>query len=343
MKIKKKRAIKFIGQLILVLMILTTIMGGIAFAKAGPHQGPFFPENTDACANCHRMHTALGTYLITETSVFAFCTSCHNGTGANTNVIAGIFEGTVEGFNTHNHGEAGEGLNAGGFLNAFYYTGRSTRNTEWKATTSRHRINGLDNDGTFTAWGGGLLGPGTEMNLDCISCHNPHGTENSDGSDRYRILRNTVNGKVVGTIKSHESDHGATDYTKIQHKEGIVELCSACHTQYDNKSSWYDAGDGQGFTKRVRHTVPTPISNGDIRTGNGRPIAENLNNNIQVPVEQDTYTSQIKGSDSLTCLTCHQVHGTSSEVSDRAKVAPANSSTLLRLSGRRVCQNCHQR
>ncbi len=314
----------------------------IVLANNGPHQGPIFPENTDACASCHRAHSALGIYLLAEgTTVYDFCTSCHNGSGANTNVVQGIFEGTVTDFGTHVDGVPGNGLNAGGYINVFSYTGRENRNTGWAPVTSRHNIVGLDTDSSYTAWGGGNVGPGTQIALDCTYCHNPHGSQNPDGTDRHRLLRNVVNGVPVGAIRNNEG--GEHDYTALRYRDGFAGFCSACHTQYILKTSFYDAGDGKNLRRRIRHSVPQYLSRGDIRTGNGRPIAQNLNEHIQLPVEQQGYSAQIIGSNAVTCPTCHQVHGTNVVSSDTAKVAPANSTTLMRLKNRGVCQNCHQR
>lgn len=337
------RAIAKIVSFIIINLVFTLGIVVTVTAKNGPHVGPDFPNNTDACAGCHRTHTALGIYLLAEgTTVYGFCTSCHNGTGANTNVVDGRFEGTVTDYGTQGDGTPGNGLNGGGFLNAFAYTGHSSRNTGWRSISSRHRMNGLDIETSFIAWGGGVTGPGTEMPLDCTSCHNPHGTENPDGSERYRILQNSVNGTEVGLIRAHET--AGKDYTSNRYRDGFSSFCSACHTQYILKVSWYDAGDNKGGKVRFRHTVPSPLLIGDRKTGNAKTIAENLNEHIQLPLEQtDSYSSSARGSDILNCLTCHQVHGSSIDISSSAKVKPANSSTLLRLENRGVCQDCHQR
>lgn len=337
-----KLAARFIFFAILSLLLGLAFFSNTALAKSGPHIGPIFPENTDACASCHRIHTASGVYLLAEgTTIFGFCTSCHNGSGANTNVLQGRFEGTVTDFDTHTEGVPGNGLNAGGYIYAYSYTGRNSRTSGWAQVTSRHNINGLDTDTYYIAWGGGSVGPGFQIALDCTSCHNPHGTENADGSERYRILRNEVNGVDVATIKAHEEI--SHNYTSISYRDGIAGFCIACHTQYIKKSSYYDAGDGQGLQIRVRHSVPMYISRGDVRTGNQKTIAQNLNEHIQLPLEQTVFSDQASGDNRLTCLTCHQVHGTNVDNSENAKVAPANSTTLLRLKNRGVCQNCHQR
>lgn len=337
----KNRALK-LSLITISLLIALAFFANIALAKNGPHIGPIFPENTDACASCHRAHSADGIYLLAEgITVYDFCTSCHNGLGANTNVVQGRFEGTVTSFDTHTDGTPGNGLNAGGYINTYSYTGRENRTTGWGPVTSRHNIIGLDTDSYYVAWGGGVVGPGTQIALDCTNCHNPHGSENPDGTERHRILRNVVNGVNVGAIRNHEGDEH--NYTAIKYRDGFAFFCSACHTQYKEKATYYDAGDGKGFKRRVRHTVPQYLERGNIRTGNGKSIAENLNEHVQLPVEQRSYTAQITGDNAVTCPTCHQVHGTNVQSSERSKVAPANSTTLMRLVNRGTCQNCHQR
>lgn len=333
--------------LVLLLTGLITILAtNVALAKNGPHAGPGMPQDTDACAGCHRAHTGTVAGLLKEgENVYSFCSSCHNGTGANANVLSGTFEGDQDivynGHNSRTDGEAGKGLNSGGFLQAAVYSGRSSRGN-FADITSRHNLEGLDGSGPWTAWGGGTDGPGTSITLKCTSCHDPHGTENSDGSERYRVLLNSVNGTAVGLIKSNE---GATkDYTKDQYNTGTAAFCAACHTQYlGNPITPYDAGDGKGTVTRYRHKVNVPLSNGDLKTGNGKPIAQNLNEHTPLPVEQSSFSATISGSDILVCLSCHQAHGTRATVSASATVAPANSSTLLRLNNRGVCQDCHQK
>ncbi|MFQ5382147.1 MAG: cytochrome c3 family protein, partial [Dehalococcoidia bacterium] len=75
-----------------------------ASADNGPHGG--YSTTTDACAACHRAHTATAPRLLTG-SAHLLCLTCHDGTGADTDVVDGLDVGTP-----------GQGLHAGGFTNA---------------------------------------------------------------------------------------------------------------------------------------------------------------------------------------------------------------------------------
>jgi predicted CXXCH cytochrome family protein len=163
-------------------------MSGTALANYGPHGG--YDADTDACAGCHRAHSAVSeiTYdtppeadggeknalLIgtTATTLKEFCYTCHAdaGTGATTNVSAGTLSGSGV-------------LNGGGF-----------DTMGGAAVSSTHDVSGAGG----LAWGGGVDGdfndgPGIMVaGFDCASCHDPHGSSN------YRILKDTVNGVAVG-------------------------------------------------------------------------------------------------------------------------------------------------
>ena len=76
---------------------------GHALADNGPHVAGQ-SVTTDSCAGCHRAHTAKSPDLlkVPETQL---CYSCHDGTGATTNVLKGASTG-------------GGALKAGGFQQA---------------------------------------------------------------------------------------------------------------------------------------------------------------------------------------------------------------------------------
>lgn len=340
-------------SLIAVLAVLSVfLLGGVAIAGVGPHKGgvPGFPQDTDACAGCHRAHTAVfSSILKAGATYYEFCTSCHDGTGANTNVVNGVFLGTVTGWGTETYGTADAGLNAGGFAEAKPYTSRSNRIGTSAAVTSKHDV--TSDTATYTAWGGGNTGPGYTIPLTCVSCHDAHGNTN------YRILKDLQdsvdyplpgNGYDPGPVASNE---GATpDFTSIKYKSGQSAWCVDCHTQYlttqgtrpesdpvagtQDTSGIYDAGDGQGAKVRYRHPVNVSI---------GSAKASNLNTYVQLPADQGTYNANIQPGDQVQCLTCHQAHGTSAAMTVNANVAPTNDSALLRLNNRRVCQDCHQK
>lgn len=72
----------------MVFAMAFVLMGGLALADT-PH-GPF-ADSTDLCAACHRAHTAQAEYLIADTNTLGICTACHDGSGADTNVVTGTY------------------------------------------------------------------------------------------------------------------------------------------------------------------------------------------------------------------------------------------------------------
>lgn len=167
---------------------------GVAMANYSIHGG--YSMDTDACAGCHRAHTApssltwtnpvagpgqgteWGSALLisTATENFEFCYACHDSVslGADTNVETGIYEGDLPG-NT-----SGGMLNGGGFDDASGFT-------------SQHTYNGS----SWWVYGGSTepssalatlkdSNPGTYVEMACSSCHDVHGSSN------YRLLKDTL-------------------------------------------------------------------------------------------------------------------------------------------------------
>ena len=166
-------------------LLLVTAISTIALADNGPHGG--FQATTDACASCHRAHTAqYGSNALLVMQPDALCLSCHDGTGAGTNVEDGVYTqagsdvyyGT--GASQKVEGTDGASLFGGGFTNALMATawsGKVTADPAFNATsrpsTSAHTYNGT----AGTVWGSGANNTVSALYaLECVSCHDPHGT-----------------------------------------------------------------------------------------------------------------------------------------------------------------------
>ncbi|MDF1541809.1 MAG: hypothetical protein RQ731_04970 [Anaerosomatales bacterium] len=373
---------------------------GIALANFAIHGG--YSMDTDACAGCHRAHTASsplqwsytdpdtlvtgsGSALLISTAdeTFEFCLTCHgdDAAGAATNVISGVYE-------SDEWGDIGQPLNGGGFgMNR----------------TSNHTFNGA----SWAAWGGGetgrdglfSTGAGPLIVMSCSSCHDVHGSSN------YRILRDVVNGIRVG---GYEADNTPTPYVISNepgypsagwslHEQGAIEMadyqpdyttpayakapaedpdkgisgwCRACHTQYMTNAGTttqvgvdadgyftgtvdpegaYDANDGFGLVTRYRHPVNVELA----EFAGPRDLIDP----VQLPTA--TLPSDTTWDEAwVDCLTCHVSHGSTAEMNGFANVwdstnpeedsgvggvDPANSSALLRLDDRGVCQECHNK
>ena len=307
-------------------IVLSLALVGTASANGGPHGG--YTATTDACAGCHRAHTAVGPNLLVQTSTYALCMSCHGsaGTGADTNVADGFFLSTRS---TSMHGTANTTDNApllaGGFTNY-----------KLAAVTSSHDISTGSGTGSLGAWGNGLTNRGVAVNItdvqfNCASCHDPHGSPN------YRITKATVNGVAVAVA---QVDEAAKDYDTEGWGTGQSNLCAACHGAYHKTAAGQGSLlDGTTYTHRVDMSYAYG-ANANPETfgmsGYFLPLAESGTNNT------------------VACQTCHLPHGSSAAMTGIANGGPtgtgvvpgdttATDSALLRLDNRAVCEVCHQK
>ncbi len=352
---KGSRAMKFLFLGIGSAALITMAGVGTAQADNGPHisgaAAGATPIDTAVganaqCAGCHRVHTAKSAdgMLLKTTTQKELCYTCHGttGSGATTDVQGGIgFDGT----NT--------ALRGGGFENAlidtnggtaqYTVTSRGLRPTLQKipaltvgeATTSSHSIDGSPQ----VIWGNGAISatanigkPG--VNLECGSCHDPHGNKN------YRILKPVPNDSgAVGSVAIPDqpakvyttSDYWQTLAPGVPATSGktglpvvspdgfianISDWCLTCHTRYEGLSGArsLDSGDAI-FT--YRHT-----------------------------------TAKIDVNGTRNCITCHVAHGSNAKMAKESSrvempggavptAGNASDSRLLRMDNRGVCVMCH--
>lgn len=135
-------------------LLLIAAFATTATADAGPHGK--FNGSTEACASCHRAHSAASSdgFLLVTSDVYALCTSCHNGSGAYTNVVDGYFDTSTGdpgkatwAATTGTAGESGLGLFGGGFVNARMLTDYGDSPTAAPTTNTGANVNS-----STTAW-----------------------------------------------------------------------------------------------------------------------------------------------------------------------------------------------
>ena len=211
----KKLIIALALGLVLLAAFATTVL-----ADNGPHGGAAFANgSTDACAGCHRIHSAKSAdgFLLVATDVYALCTSCHDGTGAYTNVVDGYYTKTA--WNATDHGAAPAvtqgvqdiGLFAGGFVNAripHNWAGANAYVDNGNPTpggvNDAHEVGQGLFAATGTLWGSGDVNTVSRTEtLECTSCHDPHGNAGRTGgvstgkpTTSYRILRFNPDGSL---------------------------------------------------------------------------------------------------------------------------------------------------
>ena len=302
--------------------ILLFVTASLALANGGPHGG--FTATTDACAGCHRAHTATGPRLLTV-DPNTVCLSCHGaaGSGANTNVEGGIYLSTRDDSGgDYNHGAANTPDNSALLAGPFAAAG----------TTSAHTYDGT----SVGAWGDaanrGVQGA-TAMVMNCASCHDPHGNTN------YRILNTTINAVAVAVAQVDEG--AAKDYDTEQWGTGQSAVCTACHGAYHRtavgQGSTPDAGT---YTHRVDMTWNDVSAGVTVGGNNPETVGYSAAAGDEVPLAETGVN------DTVVCQTCHFPHGTTATMTalaDDPIIGGTNDSALLRLDNRGVCQACHQK
>lgn len=328
--------LRWIFAIALALVVTVFAVSG-TFADNGPHGG--YTATTDACAGCHRAHTAIGPSLLKSATAYGLCMTCHGVTsgGAGTDVADGLWV----------TGSANTPLKAGGFTNAKMNTSLGA-GPATAAVTSKHAVNGMTGYAAGTIWGIGALGTagaGTSFSLECYTCHNPHGKSGAANEATYRILRATpkdvtgmsgaaltvpdVTAKVY-TVSDATGKYYGQNYPAASDADAdngkiatLSSWCARCHTRI------HAAGVNVGKTN----------SGDTIFTYRHRTDGSNITN------------SDANGAPA--CLTCHTVHGSLAAMGTYSASVPKPGtaegggnyldSSLLRIDNRGVCQACHNK
>lgn len=347
----KKAIILFFSVFIMVIGYLNANSPLLTLADNGPH-GNYTPT-TDACAGCHRTHTAAAPQLLLNAAP-NLCFSCHGSSaaGATTNVTDGL-------------DDANRSLRGGGF--EWTTMDADLTGPQTLPVTSRHTPNG----GLNTVWGYGVISaaanPGVgSVALTCTNCHNPHGGAGAGGAATFRILKGNDVGNTslfsnsAGTVTqvanvdipdeitktyyinngdyfgNHGSSLGGGAY--INSNAALTAWCAQCHTRHKaenteavpSESGHTNSGDAI-FTFRHATNIEDNLGCGSCHSG--------AHGNFMPPYPA--------------CVTCHVAHGTSVRMEMYSDDTPWPDGTttpggdarsaLLRLDNRGVCQDCHNK
>ncbi len=355
---------------VVVLMMMFVIIG-VASANGGPHGS--YTATTDACAGCHRAHTAAAPRLLLRDAT-TLCLGCHgaSGSGANTNVDDGYYLASRNDALDDDWGASNTPDNSpllgGGFE---FYDADGAGGNAPVAITSLHVTDPAA--ATDLAWGNGgatrgISGTLTAGVLTCSSCHDPHG--NTD----YRMIKTTLNGT---TPTPEQVDEGLAnkDYDTENWRDNMSSICAACHgtyhiTRVGGGSDNTDGGLGNSdygydttvssFGHRIDVSWEGDGSLGYLIPGTTNPETVGFDDDgagpnpaVYLPLADDTVTPI--DDDILVCMTCHFPHGTAATMTGEAAgdydpygaiapgPIPSGDSALLRLDNRGVCEVCHQK
>lgn len=298
-----------------VVALALVVFAGIALADNGPHDASAL-SNADMCAACHRTHTAQAPNLLTAgPNQDDFCFSCHDGSGAYTDVL----NGELEAGSTFGVGDDLDGnpLRGGGFVFAMMDPDRDGIVSSGTVTSTHN----ADGQTVGTIWGSGTVSAAADVgkahSLECGDCHNPHGNGN------YRILRGNPDGMEQEGIRTavQVADPGTTTYEigfdadnfrdVSGYSPDLGRWCTQCHTRY-----WATSDSGE--------------------TGSGDAV-----------FAYQHMTDGLTG----TCFSCHVAHGTSAIMGAYSGAAALpdgtgdavhfENSRLLSANNRLVCLQCH--
>ncbi|MBI5839784.1 MAG: cytochrome c3 family protein [Chloroflexi bacterium] len=332
----KRTLFPIIGAIAFALVLMTA---SPVLADNGPHGG--YTAATDACASCHRAHTAVGPALLVQSTSYALCISCHgsSATGANTNVEDGLDK------------SVNRSLRAGGFVNVTMNPaeGESGSTVQVLPVTSSHMVTG----GSNTVWGYGAINAVPDagaagISLTCTNCHNPHGRAGAGNTATYRILK--------GSNAGNEPLFGSQDSTVDLPDEAAKTYYTGANGDYfgDHGSSVGGTMINAAMTSwcaqcHTRYHAPYPGAPGSTDSGDAIFAFRHVTNDTSTTNCMSCHPGFVGYYPG--CVSCHMAHGTGVRMGSNSGSIPwpdgnnapggNNRSSLLRIDNRGVCWQCH--
>lgn len=184
-----------------------------------------YTNNTNVCRICHSPHLGQAEKLIVATTIRDSCYMCHDGRGSKYDVKNGKTDLEIS---------ASESIKVDSISGGF---------NPLAGFTSSHLIEEMN------APSGGS---GESVFLTCTSCHNPH------GSDNYRLIPFSVNGKDI-RVKGRVIESPFAKREVATYDSGISEMCSTCHNDYNFKN----AEEGVYDKTKHRHPIGVGLDSGE--------------------------------------------------------------------------------
>lgn len=263
-----------------------------------------YKSNTNACAKCHRTHTAAGPKLLLTATVNDTCITCHDGTASKYDV----FTGTIDA------GSQSLTAPSGPFGNIFNHIIDGNGQPVDIPVKSIHSVDSGANIGSAPGVNTNE-GDGWDQPFGCASCHDAHGSNN------YRMLAEALpSNPEVRVLAFAETD---IDNLKenIYYRSGMNTFCKGCHQRFYTTTSqavYDETVHGETYSHPV-DIAPSSYSLGPLTT--------------TLPLEG---TDPVYNNNKMMCATCHNAHGSNSVSGDN------NPNFLMKLDNDGVCENCHK-
>ena len=252
--------------------------------------------NSDSCAGCHRAHTAQNTMLLpTNGAQSDLCFTCHDGTGATTDVKTEYVSSTPNDPST-----------------ASYYKHDAT------LLTSSHT---LATDNEF----GGVL----NRHVNCTDCHNPHSTTNTDTALPTNGVAWPISGRMAN-ISFVSVDNTTTPYT-FTFNGGIgtgpsyeYQVCFKCHSSFTTLPTNSSGKPSQDMLDVAAEFDPANVSFHPIEAA-GKNTTAAMANSLAGPSGYKLFT--FTTAQTVRCTNCHADDLYASAATTAASNLPAHTST----------------
>lgn len=233
-------------------------------------------ENTNLCATCHQTHNALNTSLLNKSTETALCFTCHDGSGSNYNVSAGMVD-TTNNQSFHPIMDTGNLKAQQLFQCSDCHNPHGDKDAQGNYYARLLKIT----DGTTTVYQG---------NDFCLICHGKND----------RKFTSTYYANTAGDHTNAIAAHYNTSNPALLPESGTKITCSQCHTSHSGR--YNQLTDQQ--EENLCLTCHANAANSHSGTGN---IQEQFFGSSKVTiVSKHDITSLNNGK--VECTSCHGPH-----------------------------------
>ncbi len=283
-------------------------------------------DTTELCAACHVTHSGQSAYLLTQPTVVALCTTCHDGSQSKYDVMNGKVR-LPSGYGNTSGGPFGPLQTSSPVDIAVYADYRSVSTVEIAYNpTSIHNL------GTLLPEAPGGVSD-RQSGLSCLDCHEIHNI-----SGNFRNLKSVIEVTDGVSVNINYKAFAKTDPLStsgygedIFYDSGSIFFCSACHSDYNQAM-------GSGSTAATGTQVPglslsSVTMNKFVHAVNTPLVFRGEYYSSALPLESGS------GVNVVVCITCHHAHGTFKTGTNKI----TSSTTLLRMDRQAVCEECHKK